>query len=256
MECVRYLRNPKLLSDAACKISSHGKTKQGGAVTVRNSQPVQVDSSAVLRHCYAALRHTSCSKFDLNVWLAEEKHIAELNRCYRGKPKPTDILSFGMLRWKPPGTLQTPMFHALLIGELVLCPSYISREHDLAARLPLLLVHGLTHLQGFDHRTDEQYEEMRAVETRVLTLYRCAQRHVHIDVRTGMLTGTCPARHRRQLPSVEPVAAEGSDDLWTLHLHFSHGTIGHYHTSVTWQVGVTFLRHDNLWMLIVCACRP
>jgi ssRNA-specific RNase YbeY (16S rRNA maturation enzyme) len=54
-----------------------------------------------------------------------------------------------LMQWSPPGKLTTPFFHGvpLLMGEVVLCPRYIEREHDLAARIPILLVHAALHLQ-------------------------------------------------------------------------------------------------------------
>lgn len=96
--------------------------------------------------------------------------MLELNTKHRRKKKPTDVLSFRLLEWSPPGKLTTPFFRGvpLLMGEVVLCPRYIQREHDLAARIPILLVHAALHLQGHDHETDEEYEVMQAAEDRVL----------------------------------------------------------------------------------------
>ena len=84
-----------------------------------------------------------------------------LNRDYRGKDYATNVLSF------PYET--TPR----VIGDLVICPNVVAREageqnKPLAAHYAHLTVHGMLHLQGFDHIEDAEAEEMEAREREIL----------------------------------------------------------------------------------------
>jgi probable rRNA maturation factor len=83
-----------------------------------------------------------------------------LNLTYRGKDRPTNVLTFTYGR--------TP-----LSGDIVLCHSVILREaaeqgKPLAAHYAHLVVHGMLHLRGLDHEDDEQAARMEAGEIRIL----------------------------------------------------------------------------------------
>ena len=93
----------------------------------------------------------------------------ELNRDFRGKDYATNVLTFvygegeGM-----PGDIDAP-----LAGDLVLCVPVVAREaaeqgKPLAAHFAHLIVHGMLHLQGYDHEDSDEAEEMEALETRIL----------------------------------------------------------------------------------------
>jgi probable rRNA maturation factor len=78
--------------------------------------------------------------------------IAELNEAHRGKPEPTDVLSF------PMDELEEP-FGPRELGDVVICP-----EHTVD--LEEAVVHGVLHLTGMDHETDEG--EMLALQAEIL----------------------------------------------------------------------------------------
>lgn len=88
-----------------------------------------------------------------------------LNHQYRGKDKPTNVLSFPFE--SPPG-LELP-----LLGDLVICAPVINAEaaeqdktvHDHYAHM---IVHGILHLLGYDHIEEHQAQEMEALEKRIL----------------------------------------------------------------------------------------
>jgi probable rRNA maturation factor len=82
-----------------------------------------------------------------------------LNRRYRGKDRPTDVLAF------PAGSTG-----ADFLGDIVISIPYAAREarkrrEPQAREIDRLLVHGLLHLMGYDHETDDG--EMDALEARV-----------------------------------------------------------------------------------------
>ena len=102
---------------------------------------------------------------DITVRIVEEQESQSLNATYRGKDKPTNILSFPFEQ--PPG-LNLP-----LLGDLVVCQSVVAREaeqqkKDLSAHWAHMLVHGTLHLLGYDHINDHEAEEMERLEVHIL----------------------------------------------------------------------------------------
>lgn len=96
---------------------------------------------------------------DLSIVFLEPEKIRELNKKYRKKDKPTDILSFTLERGKNN-----------LAGEIILCPEIIkSKDYRFQAssfRLQVkhLLTHGILHLCGYDHETVKEGKEMERLE--------------------------------------------------------------------------------------------
>ncbi len=81
-----------------------------------------------------------------SVALVSDRRIAALNRCYRGLPRPTDVLSFG-------GDSNG------YLGDVVITAQTARRQarryrHSLTEEIKLLMLHGLLHLMGYDHETD------------------------------------------------------------------------------------------------------
>ncbi len=103
------------------------------------------------------------------VALASDAEVERLNASYRGKPAPTNVLSF------PAGPIQQPSSAGQMrvLGDLVLAAETVSREAadlkvPLAHHLQHLIVHGLLHLLGYDHERDDEAEAMEALEVRIL----------------------------------------------------------------------------------------
>jgi probable rRNA maturation factor len=95
----------------------------------------------------------------LAVEFVSPEHIRELNRTHRGIDEPTDVLAF-------PLDGASPSAGPRELGDVVICPE---QTHDLEEAV----VHGILHLAGFDHETDDG--EMLAVQGRVLaTLERAS----------------------------------------------------------------------------------
>ena len=102
------------------------------------------------------------------VALSNDAQVAELNESYRGKAAPTNVLSF------PAGpSIPIEEGEPRFLGDVVLALETLRREaQDLG--LPLehhmqhLVVHGLLHLLGYDHHTDEEARGMESLEVRSL----------------------------------------------------------------------------------------
>ena len=114
-------------------------------------------SALIRRWALAALRGDA----EVTVRLVGEAEGRRLNRDYRGKDYATNVLTFVY------GESE------LLAGDLVLCVPVVAREaaeqgKPLEGHFAHLIVHGMLHLQGFDHEASDEAEEMEALETRVL----------------------------------------------------------------------------------------
>jgi rRNA maturation RNase YbeY len=103
---------------------------------------------------------------ELSVALVDDAEIAALNGRYRGKPRPTDVLSFSLLDGA----------HAerrgALLGDVVIGVATAARQARRARRtlddeLARLLIHGVLHLVGHDHQEDAEAARMRAEERRL-----------------------------------------------------------------------------------------
>jgi probable rRNA maturation factor len=104
--------------------------------------------------------------FEVSVMLADDAQIQELNRTWRGKDKPTNVLSFPAP--DQPGT-EGPRH----LGDIALAYETLVRESEeeskaLADHFAHLIVHGILHLLGYDHEDEAEAETMEALEVKAL----------------------------------------------------------------------------------------
>ncbi|TCT11975.1 putative rRNA maturation factor [Tepidamorphus gemmatus] len=96
--------------------------------------------------------------------LADDALVRDLNRRFRGKDRPTNVLSF------PSGEVPAP---GAPLGDIVVARETVEREAALDGKpfdhhLIHLVIHGLLHLLGYDHESDDEAEAMERLETAVL----------------------------------------------------------------------------------------
>lgn len=110
-------------------------------------------------------------EIQISVLLTNDEEIQILNRDYRGKDKPTNILSFPMDDLFDAASLLPDQ--PLMLGDLILAHETIWREADHEGKsvhdhLTHLLIHGLLHLLGYDHIEDKEAEAMESLEIEIL----------------------------------------------------------------------------------------
>lgn len=133
----------------------------------------------------ATLAHAACDAvqsdlslgqvvFSLSILACDDTRIAALNADFRGKPMPTNVLSWPTEDLIPdtPGALPPPPKDPEL-GDIALAFQTCAREAENAGKpmdhhITHLLVHGLLHCLGYDHENDPDAALMEATETRVL----------------------------------------------------------------------------------------
>ena len=102
---------------------------------------------------------------ELSILLCDDAFIHPLNRDYRGKDRPTDVLSFSQ---REEGDPDDPVLGDVIISIERAQEQADDRGHTLGVELALLLVHGILHLLGYDHEIEEEAEEMEAKERELL----------------------------------------------------------------------------------------
>jgi probable rRNA maturation factor len=107
---------------------------------------------------------------EISVRLTDDDEVHTLNRQYRQKDKPTNVLSFPMVQ---PDLLETVSQNSddgeLLLGDIVLAHGVcvaeaVERGVSEAAHATHLIVHGTLHLLGYDHMDDDEADAMEAIE--------------------------------------------------------------------------------------------
>jgi probable rRNA maturation factor len=131
-----------------------------------NSQSQHIPSSQKCEAWItAALKSQKLEDAEVSLYIVDEEESQELNTQYRGKEKPTNVLSFPA---DIPEEVGIP-----LLGDLVICAPVVEREareqqKSLDAHWAHMLVHGSLHLLGYDHIDDEDAEQMENLETVII----------------------------------------------------------------------------------------
>lgn len=96
--------------------------------------------------------------------LTSDDMMQQLNRDWRGKDAPTDVLSF------PAGEMAAGFLGDIALGHGVCLRDATAFRRDLPDHLAHLVIHGLLHLHGYDHIEDTQAEQMQALEREALAM--------------------------------------------------------------------------------------
>ena len=105
-------------------------------------------------------------EMEMTVRIVDEAESHALNLNYRGKDRPTNVLSFP---FECPDEVELP-----LLGDLVICRQVVEREAQeqdkpVMAHWAHMVVHGSLHLLGYDHIEDDEAEKMESLETQIMT---------------------------------------------------------------------------------------
>lgn len=125
--------------------------------------------AALVAHLFADLRlHPDCA---LGITLVDEDRMTTLHEDWMHEPGPTDVLSFPIDEVRAPEPGEDPQ--PGILGDIVLCPAFARAQAAAAGRtldeeLQFLTTHGLLHLLGHDHATDEDYRAMFALQDDLL----------------------------------------------------------------------------------------
>jgi probable rRNA maturation factor len=116
--------------------------------------------------------------FDITILFTTNKAIRELNKTFRGKDKPTDVLSFPHHPHLKAGQKIKIVYEDdKALGDIIIAVDYVAKDAvkygvTLEQRIELLIAHGIAHLLGHDHIEDTEYRVMRRLEERLLRAAR------------------------------------------------------------------------------------
>ena len=123
-----------------------------------------VPSEQQFEQWIAAALHESYPRLEQTIRIVGEAESRELNSRYRGKASATNVLAF-------PGVNELLDYDCL--GDLVICAPVAAveagaQDKPVEAHWAHLVVHGMLHLQGFDHKTDADTRQMETLEIKIL----------------------------------------------------------------------------------------
>jgi probable rRNA maturation factor len=127
---------------------------------------------AVQRTRYAGLARSD-TPVEIAIRLTTDAEVQSLNRQYREKDKPTNVLSFPMYDADDLLDLEDERLPEIMLGDIAMARETCEREAadkgiPMATHATHLIVHGVLHLLGFDHISDEDAEEMEALERLIM----------------------------------------------------------------------------------------
>ncbi len=116
------------------------------------------------------------AEVELGLVIATEERVKQLNRDYRGRDEPTDVLAFSAREEVgadlPP--FVPPPDGVLHLGEVIISYPQAAMQakehrHSIKKEIAILIIHGMLHLLGYEHDTPELERQMRAKETELLS---------------------------------------------------------------------------------------
>ena len=115
---------------------------------------------------------------ELGITLVDPERMTTLHEDWMNEPGPTDVLSFPIDELTP-GTATEPAGPGVL-GDIVICPQHAAADARAAQRTDdqhaqFLTVHGLLHLLGYDHASEEEYARMFTLQDELLASWEATR---------------------------------------------------------------------------------
>jgi len=107
--------------------------------------------------------------FNIGIRIVDETESTQLNSTYRNKHKPANVLSFS----SAVPDFAIPALDEIPLGDLAICASVVASEAAEQQKLPKahwahMVIHGVLHLNGFDHDTEAEANAMETLEIQIL----------------------------------------------------------------------------------------
>lgn len=153
-------------------------------ITITNTQrSFFINESLIEEQVQAMLEELGYPSFDVGILFCGKVGMRKYNKQFKNKDNPTDILSFPYDETRRPDIpfkVNTPDDENL--GDIIICPEYVARksrewQRSYPEHLVALLAHGVAHLLGHDHHTDEEHERMEDLEARLVKVATCLPSH-------------------------------------------------------------------------------
>ncbi len=138
-------------------------------ITLQVKRPIKlpVDKSILLTAAEQALQLTGSEhQVELSIVVGSDAFLRKLNLRYRQVDSPTDVLAF-------PADEIDPDTSSFYLGDVVISlpraqEQALAERHPLQDELQLLVIHGVLHLQGYDHLNTSDKKKMQAIQDKIL----------------------------------------------------------------------------------------
>jgi probable rRNA maturation factor len=142
---------------------------------VENGPYAGVSRADVARRARAMLEAIQMKDRELSILLTGDNQIQKLNRLYRRKNRPTDVLAFSQHEGEL-GDLADRLLGDVVVSIPTARRQAEARKRDLVSELTMLLAHGLLHLVGWDHETPAKDRRMQVETNRLCAAADAAAR--------------------------------------------------------------------------------
>ncbi|MBN1549292.1 rRNA maturation RNase YbeY [Candidatus Babeliales bacterium] len=146
-------------------------------ITIKNEQSlISLDKAVIKKDIQELLTSLGYGDFDIGILFISDAGMHQYNKQYRDKDYVTDVLSFPMHHDLRPGKRIKPHNDdEKNLGDIIIAPAFAREgahelQRTLQDHLRILIVHGICHLLGYDHQTDQEYEQMQAKENELLSV--------------------------------------------------------------------------------------
>ena len=141
---------------------------------IKENKEYEELAKKVIEKCFQIEKMTN-TKLVITITFTNPENIRKINKQYRNIDRETDVLSFPMFeREELQEKLKNNSFtHEDILGDIVISIEQVEKqakeyEHSFERELSYMIVHGFYHLMGYDHMVEDEKQEMREKEDRVL----------------------------------------------------------------------------------------
>lgn len=145
-------------------------------ILIKNNQKkIKINSVKIKKDIEKILKFLGYKDFDVGVWFTTNQTIKKYNKKYRKKDKATDILSFPYhTDLKPGQKIKSKSEEDKNLGDFIISLEFAQNGakevgRPLEKHLQVLIAHGISHLLGYDHKTDSQFDIMQRFEKKLLS---------------------------------------------------------------------------------------
>ncbi|MCH8983884.1 MAG: rRNA maturation RNase YbeY [Acidobacteria bacterium] len=142
-----------------------------------DEQKEQLDLTGLHSLAELVLREESYpDSTELTVLFVDESEMSSYNARFLDREGPTDVLAFPVEELTAGEVPEIdPLGPPLILGDVIIAPTYVGRQAEdmevsLEDEMALMVTHGILHLIGYDHQTDQEAELMEGREAEILRL--------------------------------------------------------------------------------------
>lgn len=147
------------------------------SIFLADEQTTQVDLPGLRALAELILREEGYhDDSEVTLLFVTEPEMASYNRRFLDRDSPTDVLAFPVEELLP-GVVpdSDPQGPPLMLGDVIIAPAYVRRQADehgvtFDSEMALMVTHGVLHLLGYDHTTDDEAERMEERERQLLAM--------------------------------------------------------------------------------------